>query len=446
MTAHVFTTVMRVLTQLAFLPVLFAFLTAPQVGFWSMLLAIPAYLIIAAQGIATAGANAAIRAGDRDAAQAGALHRSVCRKALTTTLAAWSMLWVIAELLLRQSTAGSFPMDLIELRWVGLILGISALFAAALCALEVPLRFCGRYPTFVVLAAAGTAAELGGLALALLLGGGFVAMAAAIATARAVVWLYGRHTARAAAPALFAAKGASPPGIWKPALGFMLLPLTHTINLQAYTVLVGAIYGTAALAAFVATRMLARLFDLFTGFVFSASFYETAHTTAADNNRLQQLAAPITLLVWLAGLVFGFVLLMLGPWLQHAWTMNKTAFDPWVASVILAAAICRALAAFPSAVLAARNEHGQFTASYLGLSLAAFAACCAAVASALPLWQALLVPLAAEATQTALVLRQFLHSTGPATEHFLRTVFSRAAVLDLMRAASTLPRRRRTHV
>lgn len=446
MLAHVFTIALRIVTQLAFLPILFAFLTASQVGFWSMLLALPAYCIIAAQGIATAGANAAIQNNNSDTGQAGAIYRAVCRKALVTALTTWLTIWILAEVLLFRSLIGPFPIGLGELRSIALLLGLSAMFAAALCALEVPLRFSGRYPTFVVFAAAGTAAELAGLAVALLLGGEFVAMAAAIAAARAMVWLFARHAARAAAPLLFATDEAPLPAIWRPALAFMLLPLTYAINLQAYVLLVGGIYGTATLAAFVATRMLARLFDLFTGFVFSASFYEAAHTAPAQNGRLKQLAASLTLLALLAGLVFWMALLMLGPWLQQTWTLNKTAFDPSVAGMILAAAVCRAVSAFPSAVLAARNAHGPFTTSYLGLSMAAFAACSVAMASGMPLWQTLLIPFIAEAIHTALVLRQFLNTTGRSDEPFLRAVFSHAAVLELTRAASALRWRKRTHV
>lgn len=446
MLAHVFTTAIRIVTQLAFLPILFAFLTAPQVGLWSMLLAIPAYLIIAAQGIATAGTNVAIRMAGTDPRQAGAALRSVSRRALATTLVAWLTIWLLAETLLFPSMTHPLPIDLGSLRWVALFLGISAMFAAALCVLEVPLRVSGRYPTFVVLIAAGTAAELAGLALALLLGGGFVAMAIAIAAARAGVWLYGRHVARVAAPALFAPENAAPPAFWRPAFAFMLLPLTYAINLQAYVVLIGAIYGTATLASFVAIRMLARLFDLFTGFVFSASFYEAAHTAAEDKGRLQQRAASLTLLVLFAGLLFWFVLLVVGPWLQQTWTLNKTVFDPWIASIILAAAVCRAVSAFPSAVLAARNEHERFTASYLGLSVAAFGICCVTMMSGMPLWQALLVSLAMEAIHTALVLRQFMHATGRTAALFLRAVFSSTAVLDLTCAASAVRWRRRTHV
>ena len=444
MMAHVFTTAMRIATQIALLPLLFAFLNASQVGFWSLLLAISAYLVIAAQGIATAGANAAIQTSD--VAQASALYQSARRKALATTSATWLLMWLIAEALLFHSLVGPVPIDLAGLRWIGLFLGISAMFAAALCVLEVPLRVCGRYPTFVVLAAAGTAAELTALALALQLDGGFVAMAAAIAAARAMIWLYGWRTAHLAAPAMFMNHGATAQTIWRPALAFMLLPLSYAINLQAYVVLVGAVYGPAAIAAFVATRMLARLFDLFTGFVFSASFYETAHTAAADNGRLQQVAASITLLVLLAGCTFWIVLLMFGSWLQAAWTLNETAFDPWIASAILAAAICRAVSAFASAVLAARNQHEQFTVSYLGLSLAAFAACCVAAAKGAPLPLILVIPFMAEAIQAALVLRQFLQTTGRTAQPFLRSVFSRVAVLELTLAASALWRRGRTHV
>jgi hypothetical protein len=204
---------MRIVTQLAFLPVLFAFLTASKVGFWSMLLAVPAYHIIAAQGIATAGANAAIRVASGEPAQAGAIYRSICRNALFTTLAAWLMIWIFAEMLLFHSVFGHVPISIGRMRWVALLLGISAMFAAALCVLKAPLRFSGPYPTFVVLVAAGTAAELAALALAFMLGGEFVAMAAAIAAARAMVWLYAWHTARATAPPLFTASEASLPAI-----------------------------------------------------------------------------------------------------------------------------------------------------------------------------------------------------------------------------------------
>lgn len=444
--AQIFATSSRVVTQLAFLPLLFVFLSAGEVGLWSILLSMPTYLVIIAQGLATAGANAAIGPKAGEAEQVGTIYRFVERRALAATALAWLLICGLTEALLARTVIDPSPLTVGQLRWVAVFLGASAMLTAALAALEVPLRAAGRYPTFVVLMSSATAAELVIVGLALLLGAEIVGMAASLAAARAMVWLYGRHLAGAASPASFTSGAADHAALWRPAVAFMLLPLAYGINLQAIVVLIGAFYGTTALAGFVATRMLARMFDLFTGFVFSASYYESAHGAQADDARLLRVTASLTLLTLLIGAAFWAALLMLGPWLQTTWTSAKTSFDPWLASVIVAAAIWRGLAAMPSAILAARNQHERFTATYLGLSVAAFAACAFAASHYAALAVVMLPLLVAEAVQTGVVLRQFFRLTGSSPPDFTRRVFSRSAVAEWVQWLSIRPWRRRAHV
>ncbi len=404
--ANLFALVVRIIVQLGMLPVLFLFWNDERVGTWLMIWALPPLFGLFAQGFASAGANAALTA---EMPVARSVYRDASHSGLAFSLAS-SLIALLAAVTSHRLGWMGIAIGTDQLILTGGAMMIYVLAGSSMATLEIPLRRTGRYPAVIAFGALTSAAELPALAIGLALNADIAGLSCAMAVTRIAGFVAMRRYAAHAAPAFFdgpRSAGTPAPPVQVAATGFMLLPLVFALNLQGYVLVIGAAFGAASVAAFVATRTLARLFDLLANLMFSAQYYEIGHL--ADDIGLQRrlLAGSIAFML-LAGLVFAIALMVFGPWVQHVWTSGQTVFDPITALAIVTAALLRGVSTSPSALLAARNAHTRFTLTYLvGSTCALFLAAWFAW-SEMPLSAVLSMLVVAEASQTIPCLRDAL--------------------------------------
>ncbi|WP_121115129.1 hypothetical protein [Croceibacterium ferulae] len=270
----------RIGVQLLIVPILFSNWSAELVGTWLLLSSIPSYLGLTASGFGSAGGNLAIAAekdGDRALAQASFwatwLLVSVTNLAIVIAFIAASGWIVSADLFQIDIVPASELQAAIYWQCAYVLLSVQA------AALVLPYRHGGQYPRNIFLGSLQSTAEVVATAIVVMQTERLDLMAMALAGVRlaflVVIFAYGYR----ASPGLFGWPPASRirealAAIWRPSLAFMAAPLVFGFNLQGYNLLVGAFFGPAALASFVATRIFVRVLDILTNFAYSMQFFE----------------------------------------------------------------------------------------------------------------------------------------------------------------------------
>ena len=444
--AHAATLVTRIAVQFVTLPVFFASWSADRVGTWLLLFAIPAYVAIAATGFAAAGGNsalAAMQAGARQQAAAD-FHGSW----LVTTIAT-GMLAVLFFISMAAVVPQMSGLDLVSasegtatLAWLALyIFAVSQTMIA-----EIPFRAAGKYPEYIASFNAASLVEIAVIALSVVTSDSFATLAMALALSRCAGALLFFRLGKNYAPELFQRSG-KPLGesikpLVKPSLAFMLAPLIFGINLQGFVLVLGLSVGAAALAGFVATRTLTRIIDLYTNFTYASQFYESGHFAGPKEDIQSRLLATMTLVSLLTCLALSVFLLGVGPWLQDLYTLGQTSFDPLVAATLLSAATLRALAASPTAILAAANLHSRYMTAYLAGSAIALGLALLLARSGASLPFVILPLLLSEASQLVPALRDAMRVLAITPAQFLRMLASRQRLADIRALLNQLRRSR----
>lgn len=426
---------MRVAVQIATLPILFASWSPERVGGWLLLFALPAYFAVVGQAFAGAGGTVALAAAQqgrwekaRDALRASWLTSS----AITATLLGAALVAVFASKEALSSSLAVVPGDELVAAAAWLALYVAAVAQSAVAGIA--FRVGQAYPQFVLSNAAAMLLEVVVLAACVLLSDSYVVLAAGLALLRVTValgqYVYGRGASRDLFSAIKGDARGALRELIRPTLAFMLLPIVYVLNLQAYTVLVGAAYGAAALAAFVATRTIVRLIDLVTNTIFGIQFFEAGYLGANKQAVQQRQLATMTLATLALAIAFSAFLLIFGPLVQSVFTVGKTAFAYDLALVLLASGTIRALAVTPQALVSAENRHASFVSVYFAGSLAclAIAAGLAADGASLATVLALLIP--AELCQAIPAFRSALHQVEMTPRAFLRSLISRQRFAD----------------
>ena len=440
--ANVLSIATRIIVQFATLPLFFAAWPAERVGAWLLIFALPAYVAIFGTGFAGAGGSeslAAARSGDMRTARAR--FRAAWWVATVGT-AVFAIVFFLAGAqsarLLALDAASLAPAEIVPaLGWLSLYILASSQIAIA----EIPYRVAERYPDHILLSSIANLVEVVIIAASLFLTDSLSALAMFLALGRCAMAAAIMLQARRVGPTLFGSGGSARRevrGLLAPSLAFMAMPVIFGLNLQGYLLIVGARYGPALLAAFAATRTLTRLLDLVTNFAYGLHYFESGYLSGDTRILQRRILATMTTLALTASILFAVVLLIIGPWLQDLYTAGKTAFDPAVAGVLLAAATLRALSASPLAIIAARNRHAPTIAIYLTGSLIAVA--CAALLSAsgasLPVTLALLI--VAEACQLVPALRAALRELDLTFSAFFAALLSRDRLRDITDLAQRL--------
>lgn len=436
----------RVAVQLATLPLLFAFWPTEKVGAWMLLFALPAYLALVALAFAGAGGSAALAAAQQGRLDEARTHfRTSWIIATVSTLALGAAALAILPLLPAMADAGEAASDGSE-RWQTLAWLAAYVFASAqMAVLAIPFRVAGRYPLHTLITGAASLGEIPVIAACVALDGSFVVLAAGLALSRFAFAAAMLVTAWGIVPALFsrhaAGLGKSFGQLWRPSLAFMTMPLILALNLQGYVVLAGAYYGAVALAAFVATRTLVRLIELVNGVAYAVQFNEAGYLgdRKLAMHRRQLATATLLSLAMVGG--FAVVLFVAGPWFQRVFTSGKTAFDPVLAAVLLAAGLLRALSTAPEAMIAADNRQGALVAIYLAGSLLALGGAMLLAGCGASLAVTLSMLVLAELTQAVPGFAVALRRLDLTSVAFLRSLVARERWSDLLALARLLRHR-----
>lgn len=378
--AHGFGQAVTIGTQLLLVPLFFRLWGAERYGEWLLLSAIPAYLVLADLGIGSAAANEmAMRAGAGDRAGAQQTFRG-----------AQAVAWVAAFGVLVLGAAAAAVCA--GWGWPSLT-HLSAREAAAvlwLLSLQVALGFSGgvvqagfRCAGFNGLGTtwANVSRLLEGLASAAVLIAGAGALALCLATLAVRVLLLGWQWVllRRSCPWLFEPRQAADPGLVRrllwPSLAFMAFPVGLALALQGPILIIGGLFGPAAVATFSAMRTLARLPVQFTNVLNAAVAPEVSRAHGqAQPGAVQRLHRR----AWWATAGFGLLacasLALLGPWLG-TWWLGEGRHDQGLLMGLLLVSWVSAVWNVSSIVLTATNRHVRLSAVFLvvnalGLALA----------------------------------------------------------------------------
>lgn len=371
--AHGFGQGVTIGTQLLLVPLFFRLWGAERYGEWLLLSAIPAYLVLADLGIGSAAANEmAMRAGagDRPGAQ-------------QTFRGAQAVAWLAALGVL--VLGGVAAAVCVGWGWPSLT-HLSAREAAAvlwLLCLQVALGFSGgvvqagfRCAGFNGLGTtwANVSRLLEGLASAAVLVAGAGALALCLATLAVRALLLGWQWVllRRRCLWLFEPRQAADAGLVRrllwPSLAFMAFPVGLALALQGPILIIGGLFGPAAVATFSAMRTLARLPVQFTNVLNAAVAPEVsrAHGQAMPGavQRLHRRA-------WWATAGFGLLacgaLAWLGPWLG-TWWLGEGRHDQGLLVGLLLVSWVSAVWNVSSIVLTATNRHVRLSAVFLAVN------------------------------------------------------------------------------
>ena len=372
--ANLFAIATRVAVQFATLPIFFANWDVEAIGIWLILFAIPSYIALVGNGFSGAGGTAALAAAQAgDMARARRDFRAAWAFSAGST-AGFALLFVGAAMFVIPSLVERGDgLDLWDIAQAAAWLALYVFATSQMGTFEIPYRAVGKYPDHMFLYNAASLIEIVVIAAAVTFSDSLATLAMSLAIYRslAAAWIY--LSAMKAAAVMFEPTGerlsASLPDLWRPSLAFMMVPLIFGLNLQGYLLLVGASFGAVVLAGFAATRTLTRLLELVTNLIYGIQFYESGYLDKDRRTVQRSMLATMTLVSLAISIVFGAVLMALGPWLQNLYTLGETGFQPTVALVLIVASMLRALSATPAAIVAAENAHARFVAIYLAGSI-----------------------------------------------------------------------------
>ena len=371
--------------QLGGVPLFLYFWGTSLYGEWLVLAALPAWLVFSNLGFTSATVNEAtmcVARGEPDAA----------RRAFRTT---WVFMTGISCAVAVLVVAGTVPAPLAS--WFGfsgldegdasvilalLLLQVLVHMQAELAAAG--LYGAGRYGLHAFLAASTRLAIFAMVALVLVLGGGPVAAAAAMAGAECAGFAVMVVAARRHGPWMrYGLAGASRATLRRlvgPSLGFVGFTAGNALVIQGPILVVGAVLGPAAVAVFATLRLPARAGVMLGNIVFSTLRPEmTMAYGEGDAARLRRLhARAFQLSLWLG--IAGFTALMLlGPKLVEVWTVGRIAVEQPLFGWLLAGSVATLLWLGAATVLHATNHHEKVALLYVtvaggGLAAASVAA------------------------------------------------------------------------
>ena len=356
--------------QLFSLPLFLHYWDATAYGVWLILSAIPSYLSMADVGlVTTAGNKMTVAMGQKDSVQANRLFQSALLFMLITC-GSLAIVVIPAALWLPVPGISATPDDRVA---VALLTGgvLLALFGGLA---EAIFKATGRYPIGTMFSNLVRVAEWGGAMLGLAWIGSFSAVAAGGLLARGFGLIFIAAAAARGGQGIRwgvrDAKGAEVRAMAKPALAFMLFPLSSALSFQGVTLLIGHTLGPAAVAVFSAYRTLARVAVQSTSVFSHALWPEFSRIYGAGG------AAAVLLLyrraVWL-GICFSFltsfILYLIAPILLKLWTNDAIPFESLLMLVMVVYAAVGGAAHVPRIFLLATNKHSALALWSIALSI-----------------------------------------------------------------------------
>ena len=360
--------VISIVIQVASLPLYLLHWDANRYGTWLMLSAVPAYLLMADVGmVATAGNRMTMEMARGRPDHANRIFHSATVFMLTVCGVAGALATVI---LLSGWTP--LPVDQTLALWLLMLSVLAALFTGLS---EAAFKATGRYAFGTSLGHLIRLAEwLGGL-IGLLLVGSFPAVALGGLVARlgglALIMSWATRQQTGLSWGAAQARRSDVLDMVRPAMSFMVFPLSNALTFQGATLLVGHVFGPALVTVFNAHRTLARVAVQVTS-VFSnaiwaefSRLYGTGHRDALASLYGRSLRSGIVVCTG-----FSAVLYLVAPWLIQIWTHGRISIQPALLACLLVYAAVAGIWNVPRVLLMACNQHMGLAPWFLALSSA----------------------------------------------------------------------------
>ncbi len=426
--AQGFSQAVQIFVRLAEVPLLLGFWGVQLYGEWLMVAAIPVYLAIADGGFAgAAGREMTMRTGRGDRSGALSVFHSTWVLLLLVSVGLGFLAAVVVHVTPLAEWLHFEAMDSATLKVVILILTAHILVGFQTGLLYGGYQCEGRYGLGMFLTASMLVLEFGGLAAAVVLGGGPVEAAAGYLAGRVSGFILLRLGLYRVAPWLrYGWREASRREVTRltsPAFASLAFPLGNALNIQGMRLVVGVVLGPAAVAMFSPIRTLSRLAMQPRGIVNRLIQPEMALAFGGDNYELFRMLFRHSCQVALWGGVVACLLLgVAGETVLEVWTQGKVPMDWALYVLLLLTAATNALWYTALMVAYATNRHQRIAVVYsLVYGGAAFAVAYAGakMAGVAGVGGALLV---AEIAMAAYVIPAARRLSGEGWATWLRTV------------------------
>ena len=349
-----------IITQLATLPLFLSHWDLTRYGIWLMLTSIPSYFSVADGGIVNAARNEmTIALGSGDESHANRVFQSTLIFLLAMT---GLVLLVLALLLFGTPLFDSVLESEYKLVLFILVCGIFLSFVNGLS--EATFSSVGKYGMGTTIGHSIRLAEWGGGVVGLLAVGSFTGVAGGMLVLRALGVMI----------SIFLGQKYSGVFVWgfrharmeqfratiKPALYFLIFPLSGALSIQGFTLLVGSVLGAASVAVFNTYRTLARLIVQATSIfshsvgpelsrLFGAQQFEQYHHLF---RRSQFISVALVILT-------SVVVALLGPWILQIWTHGRIQYSGTLMWPMLLYATVVGVAHMPRILLMSINRHSS---------------------------------------------------------------------------------------
>lgn len=375
--ANGFGQVVSIFCQLAGVPLFLCFWGAERYGEWIILSAIPAYLAMSDMGFASASANDMAMntaKGERDLALK-TFHSTAVVILLAAVLSGVVVMGAVAIHLHH----GLLPVQKAPPAEVGavmLILWLQVIAAQFNGQISAAYRCDGHFAIGTFYANLLRLAEFVATAAALLMGGGFVALALAMLAVRVLGIFWLRVDLLRRSPWL--SMGVSRASrheikrLMRPAFAFMAFPLGNAISMQGYILLVGSFMGGAAVSLFSIHRTLTRVPLQMMGVINASVWPELSRAFGrGDVNQVRQLhRLSVGASFWSVTLALLSLVFISEP-LMAIWTAGKVHAQADLMLVLGLVILANSLWFTSSVVAASSNQHESIALTYLITSVLA---------------------------------------------------------------------------
>ena len=365
----------RVLLQLAQVPILYLGWDVQLASAWLVLWTLPSYMSLTVSSFSTAGGNFAVEAKRKgDTGGVCAAYRATQIAIIASNLLMVLGVGLAFSHLVNDSQWGvPHAMVVQTIGWLGLYVVIRVQSATK----DLVYRYGEDYGGYGLSDSAATVVELAAMAAVVSGARNMAVLRAVLAGVRLGFFLFLNTRARRRWPEVFGAADwlavkAMLRRLLMPFLGFIAMPLLFSINIQGYSLLVSNHYGPVVFATFLTMRTLARMVDQLCGAANRMLFFELSYLDYGRDRPtvIGLTSATIITLVLMCAAYIG-ALLLVGQPLHAIWTAGKIGFSAPLLVAFGLAGLMRAISDSLFNMLASRNAHVGMTVIYLAASLTA---------------------------------------------------------------------------
>jgi O-antigen/teichoic acid export membrane protein len=402
--------VVTLIVQLVQVPLFLAFWGVEKYGQWLVLTGIPLMLVVADAGVAQASASKCImEIGRRNFEQA----RNTLR-----TARAYSIL--VALFLAAAGVVLSICVDWAALLKLSSIssgsAGVVIVFAVCYVAVTLQGGYLGAWlrasdhtPVHAFIEGSTRVFDLAAVALTLSVGGGAVAVAAALLISALLCRLAHGAVARRLSSEQLRLRGKASLGqlraVIKPSAAFIGITLTQTLTVQGGIQMLNQISTQQTVVLFNTVRILARTLVLFGGAVSSALRPELSRLVGKGLTILAAaFARRVTVAVVAAGIILYLLLVAFGPLVVQEWTNSKVEASHFVIGIIGIHALLHVAWLIPATLRIATNRHAPYAAVYGASAVLAYSCWIAYVEVIPPVLGAAAILAIPEAAMVSLII------------------------------------------